>query len=124
MPSIAIIGASTNHAKFGNKCVRAYAQAGWVVYPVNPHSDIIEGHNAYPTIAKVPVRKLDRISIYLHPADGIKEIEELANIEVGEVWLNPGASSPEIVQRAKELGLNIITECSIVDIGLSPAQFP
>ena len=40
---IAIIGASKDRAKFGNKAVRAYKQNDHVVFPVNPHDREIEG---------------------------------------------------------------------------------
>ncbi len=38
MPSIAIIGASNDPGKYGNRAVRAYQAQGWTVYPVNPAS--------------------------------------------------------------------------------------
>src|SRR5215510_9358896 len=37
MKTVAIIGASNNRAKFGNKAVRAFVQQGCMVYPVNPN---------------------------------------------------------------------------------------
>ena len=41
--TIAIIGASADRAKFGNKAVRAFLQQGYTVYPVNPKETRIEG---------------------------------------------------------------------------------
>jgi hypothetical protein len=40
------------------------------------------------------------------------------------VWFNPGAESPELLQKAQQLGLNVIAGCSIVNLGLSPHDFP
>ena len=40
---IAVIGASNNREKFGNKCVRAYLMKGHEVFPVNPKEEKIEG---------------------------------------------------------------------------------
>ena len=42
-PTVAILGASADRSKFGNKSVRAHAQAGYDVYPVNPKGGTIEG---------------------------------------------------------------------------------
>jgi hypothetical protein len=56
----------------------------------------------------------------LPPEAGIKVIEEIARKPVREVWLNPGAESPALIDRARELGLNVIVACSIVDIGINP----
>lgn len=123
MPSIAIIGASNNRRKFGNKAVRAYEQRDWDVYPVHPVASEIEGLKAYKTIADVP-RPIDRVSLYLPAEIALSILDDVAAAEPGEMFFNPGADSPEVIARARELGINTIRACSIVDIGLSPAQFP
>jgi uncharacterized protein len=48
MPKIvAVIGASSNRRKFGNRAVRAFTQQGYTVVPINPHEREIEGLKAY-----------------------------------------------------------------------------
>jgi predicted CoA-binding protein len=123
-PTVAILGASADRSKFGNKSVRAHIQAGYDVFPVNPKGGQIEGLTVYRTLAEVPVERLDRISVYLPPAVGLAALEEIAAAQCDEVWFNPGSESPEILAKAGSLGVNAITECSIVDLGLSPSQFP
>ncbi len=108
MPSIAVIGASSDRAKFGNKCVRAYLQKGWDVFPVNPKEATVEGQPVSKSILDVPVEPIDRVSIYLPPAVGIKVLDEIAKTNVGEVWFNPGADAPEVLARARELGLKVV----------------
>ena len=49
--TIAIIGASTDRAKYGNKSVRAFKDGGWTVYPVNAKADEVEGLKAYASIS-------------------------------------------------------------------------
>jgi hypothetical protein len=120
--SIAIIGASTDRSKFGNRAVRAYLQQGWDVYPVHPKAAEIEGVPAYRSMGDVPVTSLDRVSLYLPPEIGLSVLAEVARKPVGEVWINPGAQSDELIARGQELGLNIVVGCSIVDIGASPHQ--
>ena len=122
-PTIAIIGASAERAKFGNKCVRAYAHRGYHVYPINPKETIIEGWPAFRSIADVPTDRLDRVSIYLPPALTLTVLPEIAQKAVTEVWFNPGADSPEVLAKARALGLNAIAACSIVAIGESPADY-
>jgi hypothetical protein len=118
--TIAILGASTNRAKYGNKAVRAYARQGFDVYPIHPRAESIEGHKAYRSVLDVPVEKLDRVSLYLPPAVGLQAIEEIARKPPGEVWFNPGAESPELLARAEALGLNVVVACSILAVGESP----
>jgi predicted CoA-binding protein len=123
MPSIAIIGASNHRRKFGNKAVRAYQHKGWDVYPVHPHESSIEGLTAYKTIADVP-RPIDRVSLYLPAQVTLTIIDDIAAVEPEDVFFNPGADSPEVIAKARVLGMNVIQACVIVEIGLSPAQFP
>jgi uncharacterized protein len=127
-PTVAILGASADRAKFGNKSVRAHVKAGYEVYPVNPSGGTIEDLPVYHSLAEVPVDRLDRISVYLRPEVGLKLLDEVAAKVHGasgiEVWFNPGSESPALLARARELGLNVVAACSIVDLGLSPSQFP
>lgn len=122
-PTVAILGASRSRAKFGNKAVRAHVAQGFEVYPVNPHASSVEGLTAYPTLADVPVDRLDRVSVYLPPELGDELLEDIAACDPGEVWFNPGSESPELLARAAALGLEPIVACSIVNVGRSPAEF-
>ena len=123
MSSIAIIGASSDRNKFGNKAVRSYVKQGWTVYPVNPKETTIEELRVYPSIRDVP-QPVDRVSVYLPPAIGMTILEDIAAIKPAELFFNPGSESEELVNKAMELGLMPAVACSIVDIGLSPTQFP
>jgi len=124
MPTIAILGASADRSKFGNKAVRAFVARGYTVYPVNPKGGEVEGLPAYPSLADIPANvKLDRISVYLPPAIGLKTLPEIAARGTSELWLNPGSESDELVAAAEAHGLNVIQACSIVAVGMSPHDF-
>jgi uncharacterized protein len=116
---VAVIGASTDRRKFGNKAVRAFLRQGYDVVPVNPHATSIEGLKAYPSVLDVP-GSIDMATIYVPPEVGLSVIEEIAQKGIAEVWLNPGAGSPALVARAQALGLAPIEACSIVGIGEVP----
>ncbi|QDU28103.1 hypothetical protein ETAA8_31960 [Anatilimnocola aggregata] len=124
MPTVAILGASTDRSKFGNKSVRAHAAKGYTVYPINPKADEVEGVKAYPSLAETPAGTLNRVSVYLPPAVGIKVLPEIAARGCEELWLNPGTESDELIAEAERLGLNVIQACSIVDVGMSPRELP
>jgi predicted CoA-binding protein len=122
--TVAVIGAGPDRRKFGNKSVRAHAAAGYTVYPVHPTADAVEGLTAYRSVADVPAGPLDRVTVYLPPAVGLTVLADIATRSPAEVWFNPGADSPEVLAEARRLGLNAIAACSIVNLGVSPAQFP
>lgn len=120
--TIAIIGASTDRKKYGNKAVRAFSKGGWTVYPVNPAAQEVEGLPAYASIADVP-EPIDRISMYVPPRVGKAMLADIAAKKPSEFFLNPGSEDDEIVEQATALGLSPIQACSIVNIGLRPEMF-
>jgi len=122
-PTIAIIGASCDHRKFGNKCVRAYLHSGYQVFPVNLREVQIEGLTVVRAIDDVPT-ELDRISVYLPPEKTRALIPSLAQRLETEVWFNPGSADRRVLDQARAAGIDVHDGCSIVDIGLSPGQFP
>ena len=116
---VAVIGASSNRSKFGNRAIRAYERQGYTVLAINPNEREVEGHQTYPSVLDVP-GPIDIATVYVQPAVGVTVMEQLAKKGVPEVWLNPGADDDEVVERARQLGLKTIQACSIMAIGESP----
>ncbi|HEX8235033.1 MAG TPA: CoA-binding protein [Abditibacteriaceae bacterium] len=121
MISIAVIGASTNRRKFGNKCVRAYKERGDTVYPIHPVHEEVEGLKAYHSVLDVP-GEIEVASFYVPSQVGIRVLEECAQKGIAKVLLNYGAESDEILQRAQQLGIETSVTCSIILAGRTPAE--
>ncbi|MBN1342751.1 MAG: CoA-binding protein [Phycisphaerae bacterium] len=117
--TVAVVGASTDRRKFGNKAVRAYLKQGWQVYPVSVKAGEIEGLRTVRSVREVPP-PVHRVSMYVPPAVGMSVIEEIAAVGPEEVFLNPGSESEELVAKARSLGLDPILACSILAIGEEP----
>lgn len=123
MKSVAILGASKDRAKFGNKSLRAHRAAGYEVLPIHPQQPEIEGLTAYRSLATLP-HPVERISVYLPPPVALALLPEIARAGAREVWFNPGAADAGLLAEAAQLGIPAIDGCSIVDLGLSPSDFP
>jgi predicted CoA-binding protein len=119
--AVAIIVASNNRGKYGNKSVRAHAAQGYAVYPVNPHETTVEGMRCYASIRDVPERPA-RVSVYVPPEVLLPLLPDIAERGCDELWLNPGAESDEVIETAERLGLRVIQACSMVAIGVAPSE--
>ncbi len=117
--TVAVIGASANPNKYGHKAFKAYLQRGYTVYPINNKEKEILGLKVYQSIKDVPAR-LDIISVYLPPQIILKLLPDIAAKGCDELWLNPGTESEEVLAKTRELGLNVIQACSIINTGYHP----
>jgi acyl-CoA synthetase (NDP forming) len=116
---VAVIGASSDRRKFGNRALRAFAEQGDTVIPINPNEREVEGRPAYASVLDVP-GAIDMATFYVPPPIGERVIEDVAKKGIPEVWLNPGAESDALIARAEALGIRPIVACSIMAIGRDP----
>ena len=119
MPAVAVIGASNDRAKYGNKAVRAYLRQGWTVFPVNPRESVVEGLRSYARVTDI-LDTIDRASLYVPPEIGATLLADIRAKGVVDVWLNPGAESDAVLAEAARLGIEPVVACSIFDIGERP----
>ena len=122
MTTVAVIGASNDRRKFGNKALRAFKAQGYRVVPMHPSESEIEGEKAYATVLDYP-EAIDEATLYVHADAGLRVLDDIAKKGIPVVWLNPGADDPEVVVRARTLGLNPRVACSILAIGDSPIRY-
>ncbi len=113
----AVVGASNDRAKFGNRVLRHVRAAGRVVYAVNPGAEEVEGEPCYPELAACP-EPVPHVSIVTPPA--VTEVVVVQAAEAGAriVWMQPGAESPAAVAAAEARGLRVVAggPCVLVEL--------
>jgi predicted CoA-binding protein len=119
---VAIIGASSDRRKFGNKALRAFQHQGHTVIPVNPNEKEVEGLPAVASVLDIP-GQVDVATFYVPPDVGVRVLDDVARKKVPEVWLNPGADTDAVVARARALGIEPIVACSIIAVGENPYDY-
>jgi predicted CoA-binding protein len=119
---VAVVGASSDRNKFGNKALRAFAAEGYTVIPINPNEREVEGRQTYPSVLDVP-GAIDMATVYVQPDVAMRLLPEFEQKQIAEIWINPGAESDELLAEARRRKLNVIAACSIVGIGRSPYSF-
>jgi uncharacterized protein len=120
--TVAVIGASSDRQRFGNKALRAFRDRGYTVIPINPREVEVEGEKSYASVLDVP-GPIDMATFYVSPAVGMKILDDVARKGITEVWFNPGADSPDLVERARALALKPVVACSILGVGANPSAY-
>jgi len=120
--TVAVVGASSDRSKFGNKALRAFESEGYRVIPINPNEREVEGITTYASVLDVP-EDIDMATVYVQPDVTLRLLDEFARKDIPEIWINPGAESEAVIADARRRGLNAVFACSIVAIGRSPYQF-
>jgi predicted CoA-binding protein len=120
--TVAVVGASSDRRKFGNKALRAYVAEGYTVFAINPNEEAVEGLQTYASVLDVP-GPIDMATVYVQPDVAERLLREFEQKQIPEIWINPGAESDQLMAEAAQRKLNIIYACSIVGIGRNPSQF-
>ncbi|KAF9311009.1 hypothetical protein BG000_001309 [Podila horticola] len=120
----AVVGASTNRSKFGNKVLRWYQEHGYVAVPVNPRESVIESTACVPNLSSLPGNPAEyHVSIITPPAATKSVLEEAHKNGIKRVWMQPDADSPEALAYAKEAGITVLAggPC-VIENGLSKEE--
>jgi len=114
----AVVGASIDRSKYGNKVLRCFQQHGREVYPINARAAEVEGLKAYPSLASLPV-PVKAISVITPPAITEQVVQEAAAAGVTHIWMQPGAESNQAIRTAEALGMSVIANgpCLLVVLG-------
>jgi uncharacterized protein len=114
--TVAVVGASSDRRKFGNKAVRAYRAEGYQVIPINPNEPEVEGIPTYRSVLDVP-GTIDIATVYVQPEVVLRLLPEFEEKQIAEIWINPGADTDEVLIEARRRHLNVIAAYSISSIG-------
>ncbi|KAG0304012.1 hypothetical protein BGZ97_001654 [Linnemannia gamsii] len=105
----AVVGASSNRTKFGNKVLRWYVDNGYTAVPVNPKEKTIESLTCVQDLSSLPGNPSEyNVSIITPPAVTKSVLEAAHKNGIKRVWLQPDVDSAEALAYAKEVGLQII----------------
>jgi predicted CoA-binding protein len=113
----AVVGASPDRRKYGNKVLRALIQDKRKVYPIHPTAKEVEGLPAFRALADVP-EQVHGVSVVVPPDVTASIIEQLGALGIKHVWMQPGAESDAAIAAGQKLGLNVIAggPCLLVSL--------
>lgn len=114
----AVVGASTDREKYGNKVLRAYLQKGLECVPVHPREERIEGVACAKSIADLPFAP-HGLSIVTPPAVTEKVVDAALEHGIRRFWIQPGAEHEGAIAKARAAGASVLAHgpCLLVSIG-------
>ena len=120
--TVAVVGASSSRAKFGNKALRAFLAEGHRVLAINPNETEVEGLQTYASVLDVN-GPIDMATVYVQPDVTLRLLDEFQQKGIPEIWVNPGAEDDAVMAEARRRKMNVFFACSIIGIGRSPSDF-
>jgi predicted CoA-binding protein len=103
----AVIGATDNTDKYGNRIFKNLTGRGYEVYPVNPNLKEIEGVKCYPTLTDIPVR-VDGVDLVVPPPVTEAALKECKKLGLERVWLQPGSESNAAIAFCHDNKLKVV----------------
>ena len=120
-PVIAIVGATDNPAKYGNRIYRDLKGKGYRVYPINPTRDTIDGDPAYADLADLPETP-DIVNYVVPPPRTLRLLKRAKELGLMRVWVQPGAESADVMAYLNDNGFDYMANaCIMVRSRVQPA---
>lgn len=109
--TIAIVGCSLKPERDSHR-VAAYLQgAGYRVIPVNPVAEEILGEKVYPDLASIPDEiEIDIVDVFRRPEHIPAVVDAVLERGAGALWLQLGCADPESEDRARNAGLEVVSD--------------
>lgn len=107
--SFAVVGATDQPGKYGGIVYRDLKRKGFEVYAVNPYRETVDGDPSWPKVSDLP--STPTMAVFVVPAKrGLEVLADIARAGVNRIWLQPGASSPELIDALEAGGFDYVAE--------------
>ncbi len=109
----AVVGATDNPEKNGNRIFRNLKGRGYEVYPVNPKLDKIEETKVYHSLSEIPV-EVDVVDFVVPPPVTEEILKECKTLGLTRIWLQPGAESEAAIQYCNDNGMTVLHDVCVM----------
>ena len=109
----AVIGASNNKEKYGYKVFKDLLEWWYKVLPINPNEQEILGIQVSPTLSATE-KKIDVVIFVTPPVVTEKVLEEVKQLKIGNVWMQPWAQSDAAIDFCKKNGIECVHDACIM----------
>ena len=109
----AVIGATDNTEKYGNRIFKNLTKRGYEVYPVNPNLREIEGVKCYPTLVDIPV-KVDVVNVVVPPKVTESILKDCKKLGLTNIWLQPGSESDAAIAFCRDNNFKVVYDTCVM----------
>jgi predicted CoA-binding protein len=111
--TVAVVGATDDPSKTGYQIYRNLKAKGFRVFAVNPGRETVDGDPAYPSVADLP-EKPTIVDIVVPPARTLQVIRQCHELDLRNVWVQPGAEDDAVVDYLESNGFHHLTNTCIM----------
>lgn len=116
MKKTIVLGATPNPARYAYLATMRLAQRGHEVIPVGIRAGEIEGITIQE--GKPEIEGVDTVTLYLGPERQAEYYDYILSLKPKRIVFNPGTENPELVQLAKEQGIETVEGCTLVMLSI------
>lgn len=110
----AVVGASADPAKFGNRVFHSLRDAGYTVFGVNARGGTLEGQRLYRSLADLPQTPAV-VDTVVPPAVTEQIVQQCAELGITRVWMQPGSESEAAIAYCKAHSIQVVHDaCAMV----------
>lgn len=112
MKKTVVFGASPNPSRYSNRAVKRLLSNGFEPVPIGIRKGEIEG---IEIITETPfVRNVHTVTLYLNPERQKPHYDYILGLAPVRIIFNPGTENPELMQMAREKGIEVEASCTLV----------
>lgn len=110
---IAVIGASRDESKYGNKILKDLIKKGHFLYPVNPRETTIEDLLCFANLKDLP-KDVEMITFVTPPTVTLAILQEASEFKHTKIWCQPGSSDEKVIEFLETNGFDYIANACVM----------
>jgi predicted CoA-binding protein len=111
--TVAVVGATDDPRKYGSVIYRDLKRKGFEVFPINPNRPTVDGDPTYPSLAALPAEPTI-VNVVVPPKTALDVLVAANRLGYKNVWLQPGAESPEALTYLQVEDFNYLANACIM----------
>ncbi|MTI22053.1 CoA-binding protein [Fulvivirga sp. RKSG066] len=114
MKKTAIIGATTNPARYAYFAAELLKEHGHEIVPIGIKKGEVAGENILDMRQKPHVEGIDTITLYLGPQNQPEWYDYLLSLKPKRIIFNPGTENRELAEKAEQNNIETLEACTLV----------